>query len=155
MQLPHSFVVKNFYRLFCPQVDSGKSCPLSTKWPVLLFFYSLLQAGIVTLLSLETENNSVSVSYQDLQIWLKTAFESHGQSFTLSNIHQGSMYLLHQVWWPAQGYQQPKMNWSQRKNRIAKTGNYFSNISLALKGKHFSFRVASYSHLSCFTIEVG
>lgn len=155
MQLLHSFVGKSFYRLFCSQVGSGPS----DQYPNLAFLNSLLQE---LLLSFHWgEKTTVSVSYQSATrftnlitncLWI-TWTVLH--SSILSHTHQESMTLLHQAWWPVQGCQQPKMNWSQRKNKISKTGNYFSNISLALKGKEFSFRVASYSHLSCFTIEVG
>lgn len=151
MQLLHSFVGKSFYSLFCSQVGSGPS----DQYPNLAFLNSLLEELLLSCHWKQLFQCHTNLQ-QDLQIWLQTASESHGQFFTpLSHTHQESMTLLHQAWWPVQGCQQPKMNWSQRKNKISKTGNYFSNISLALKGKEFSFWVASYSHLSCFTIEIG
>lgn len=83
---------------------------------------------------------SVSVSYQPATRFTNLITNCLWITWTI--IHSSifhtfikKVWLLHQAWWTVQGCQQPKMNWSQRKNNISKTGNYVSNISLALKGK--------------------
>lgn len=92
MQLPPFFVGKIFYRLFCSQVDSGTSCSLSTKWSVpKLTIFLFFTAGRNCYSPLFKERKQLfqcqfqcrTNLQQDLQIWLQTASESHGQLFTL------------------------------------------------------------------------
>lgn len=89
MQLLHSFVGKSFYRLFCSQVGSGPS----DQYPNLAFLNSLLEELLLSCHWKQLFQCHTNLQ-QDLQIWLQTASESHGQFFTLLFFHT----LIKKVW---------------------------------------------------------